>query len=50
MVIEILIASVIVLTAVFMLYKNIKRSAEGKCSGCTGSADCPMCNQKNKAN
>lgn len=38
MILEILIASGIALLAVYLLYKNIKKSAAGRCNGCTSAS------------
>ncbi|WP_434642155.1 FeoB-associated Cys-rich membrane protein [Thermoanaerobacterium thermosaccharolyticum] len=41
MVVEIIITSAIVALAVFILYKNIKKSASGKCNCGNCSSSCP---------
>lgn len=53
MTIEIMIAAAIALTAAYLLYKSIKKSASGKCTSCkdvpTGNSGCPGCSiDKNK--
>ncbi|AFK85118.1 MULTISPECIES: FeoB-associated Cys-rich membrane protein [Thermoanaerobacterium] len=41
MVVEIIITSIIVVSAVFILYKNIKKSTSGQCNCGSCSSSCP---------
>lgn len=41
MIIEVIITVAIVAAAVFMLYKNLKKSASGKCNCGNCSSSCP---------
>jgi hypothetical protein len=40
---EIIIAAVLLFIAIYILYKNIKKKASGKCPGCSDSSRCPFC-------
>ncbi|HHV73200.1 MAG TPA: FeoB-associated Cys-rich membrane protein [Thermoanaerobacterium sp.] len=41
MVVEIIITSIIVVSAIFILYKNIKKSTSGQCNCGSCSSSCP---------
>lgn len=46
---EFIIASLLAIVALFIIIKNLKNSAQGKCNCGSCSSDCPM-NNKNKGN
>ncbi|MCY6959307.1 FeoB-associated Cys-rich membrane protein [Clostridium brassicae] len=49
MVKEFIIASLLGIAALFIIIKNLKNSAQGKCNCGSCSSNCPM-NNKNKEN
>ena len=49
MFIEIAIAAALAVASVYILYKNIKKSASGKCSGCSYKSEgCSCCAEESK--
>lgn len=47
MIIEILISGIIILAAVYILYRSVKRKAQGKCDCGSCSSHCPNYVDKN---
>lgn len=46
MLIEIAVTILIAAAAAYIMYRNIKNSAAGKCSSCEYCSNCPACCEK----
>ncbi|MCI1967628.1 MAG: FeoB-associated Cys-rich membrane protein [Clostridium luticellarii] len=45
---EIIITALVVIAAVYILYKNLKKKSRGKCD-CCSDVNCPHCTDKKKS-